>query len=507
MCGIVGLVSRPEDRVALTLYDAMLMIQHRGQDAAGIATCDGHRLYLQKDNGLVRDVFDSDRMKDLIGNVGVGHCRYPTAGSDDCDEAQPFYVNSPYGIVLAHNGNLTNTAQLTEELFTNDLRHLNTNSDSEVLLNVFAHELAEGGKLHLTEEDVFGAVTNVHRRCHGAYAAVGMILGYGVVGFRDPMGIRPLIIGKRQQSSGFTSYMLASESVSLSSAGYEIERDVQPGECVIIDQLGNIYSRQCAENPELHPCVFEFVYLARPDSIIDSVSVYKARLRMGESLAEKIRREWEHVDLDVVIPIPDTSRSSALPIAHMLDIKYREGFIKNRYIGRTFIMPAQQERRSSIRKKLSPIPLEFEGKNVLLVDDSIVRGNTSQQIVQMARDAGAKNVYIASAAPPVRYPNVYGIDMPSSYELIAYNRDENQIAEEIGADGVIYQNLESLEEAVRKGNPKIGKCEASCFDGQYLTGDITSEYLHSIEMMRNDGAKRQQQLSLPIQRTRKRERV
>jgi len=300
--------------------------------------------------------------------------------------------------------------------------------------------------------------------------------------------------------------MLASESVSLSSAGYEIERDVQPGECVIIDQLGNLYARQCAENPELHPCVFEFVYLARPDSIIDSVSVYKARLRMGESLAEKIKREWEHIDLDVVIPIPDTSRSSALPIAHILDIKYREGFIKNRYIGRTFIMPGQQERRSSIRKKLSPIPLEFEGKNVLLVDDSIVRGNTSQQIVHMARDAGAKKVYIASAAPPVRYPNVYGIDMPASYELIAYNRDENQIAEEIGADGVIYQNLENLEEAVRKGNPQIGKCEASCFDGQYLTGDVTAEYLRSIEITRNDGAKQQQQLSLPIQRTQKSER-
>jgi len=498
MCGIVGVVTRPEERAALSLYDALLMIQHRGQDAAGIATCKQNRLHLQKENGLVRDVFDTAQMQDLVGNMGVAHCRYPTAGSSNCTEAQPFYVNSPYGLVLAHNGNLTNTRQLSEELFTNDLRHLNTNSDSEVLLNIFAHELAERRQIRLTEEDVFEAVRQVHQRCHGAYAAVGMILGYGVVAFRDPMGIRPLILGERQETSGFTSYMIASESVALTANGYKVVRDVEPGECVILDEQGHLFSRQCAENPKLHPCLFEYVYLARPDSIIDGVSVYKSRLRMGESLAEKIGQEWGDLDLDVVIPIPDTSRTSALPIAHHLGIKYREGFIKNRYIGRTFIMPGQKERRSSIRKKLSPIPLEFEGKNVLLVDDSIVRGNTSKQIVQMARDAGAKSVYMASAAPPVRYPNVYGIDMPASYELIAHGRNERQIAREIGADGVIYQDLEALEEAVRRGNEEIADCEGSCFDGQYVTGNVSPDYLREIEMERNDSAKSQFQLPLPI---------
>jgi len=498
MCGIVGVVTRPKERAALTLYDGLLMIQHRGQDAAGIATCEGNRLHLQKDNGLVRDVFDTAQMEELVGNMGVAHCRYPTAGSSACSEAQPFYVNSPYGLVLAHNGNLTNTRELTEELFTNDLRHLNTNSDSEVLLNVFAHELAVRRQIQLSEEDVFSAVVNVHRRCHGAYAAVGMILGYGVVAFRDPHGIRPLVLGRRRESDGFTSYMVASESVALTANGYEVMRDVAPGECVIIDLAGNLYSRQCAENPKLVPCLFEYVYLARPDSFIDEVSVYKSRLRMGESLAEKILREWSDLHFDVVIPIPDTSRTSALPIAHALNLKYREGFIKNRYIGRTFIMPGQQERRNSIRKKLSPIPLEFDGKNVLLVDDSIVRGNTSQQIVQMARDAGAKKVYVASAAPPVRFPNVYGIDMPASYELIAHGRNERQIAREIGADGVIYQDLEALKEAVRHGNDAITVCEGSCFDGQYITGNVTPEYLRQIEMERNDSAKSQFQLPLPL---------
>lgn len=500
MCGIVGVVNRPEERAALNLYDALLMIQHRGQDAAGIATCDGSRLYLQKENGLVRDVFNDAEMLELKGSMGVAHCRYPTAGGASCTEAQPFYVNSPYGLVLAHNGNLTNTRQLTEELFTNDLRHLNTNSDSEVLLNVFAHELAERGRLRLVQEDVFDAVRAVHKRCHGAYAAIGMILGYGIVAFRDPLGIRPLVIGRRQDPGGFISHMVASESVALHANGYTLLRDVAPGECVLIDMAGNLYSEQCAENPSLHPCVFEFVYLARPDSIIDSVSVYKARLRMGESLAEKIARVWADVHFDVVIPIPDTSRTSALPISFHLGVKYREGFIKNRYIGRTFIMPGQKERRSSIRKKLSPIPLEFDGKTVLLVDDSIVRGNTSQQIVQMAREAGAKAVYMASAAPPVRFPNVYGIDMPASYELIAHGRDNDQIAKEIGADGVIYQDLEALESAVRAGNDEIGKCESSCFDGVYLTGDVTPQYLRDIESQRNDSAKSQQQLPLPMPR-------
>lgn len=500
MCGIAGVVTRPDERAALTLYDALLMIQHRGQDAAGIATCDGSRLYLQKENGLVRDVFNEHEMLELRGNMGVAHCRYPTAGSSTCNEAQPFYVNSPYGLVLAHNGNLTNTKQLTEELFTNDLRHLNTNSDSEVLLNVFAHELADRGRLRLVQEDVFDAVRAVHRRCHGAYAAVGMILGYGIVAFRDPLGIRPLVIGARQDPGGFVSHMVASESVALQANGFKLLRDVAPGECILIDMAGNLYAEQCAEAPQLHPCVFEFVYLARPDSIIDGVSVYKARLRMGDTLAAKIKREWGHLDIDVVIPIPDTSRTSALPIAFHLGIKYREGFIKNRYIGRTFIMPGQKERRSSIRKKLSPIPLEFENKSVLLVDDSIVRGNTSQQIVQMAREAGARKVYLASAAPPVRYPNVYGIDMPASFELIAHGRDELQIAREIGADGVIYQDLADLEEAVRHGNTAIGKCESSCFDGHYLTGDVTPQYLRDIELMRNDVAKSQQELPLPMPR-------
>jgi amidophosphoribosyltransferase len=498
MCGIVGVVTRPGDRACLSLYDALLMIQHRGQDAAGIATCDGSRLYLQKDNGLVRDVFDHTQMESLVGSMGVAHCRYPTAGSANCSEAQPFYVNSPYGLVLAHNGNLTNTRELTDELFTNDLRHLNTNSDSEVLLNIFAHELAAVGKVKLTENEVFEAISNVHKRCHGAYAAVGMILGYGVVAFRDPKGIRPLIMGKRQDAGGFISYMVASESVALTANGYTVMRDVEPGECVIIDLAGNYYSRQCAKNPKLHPCLFEFVYLARPDSFIDGVSVYKSRLRMGETLAAKILREWADVKFDVVIPIPDTSRTSALPIAHALNVKYREGFIKNRYIGRTFIMPGQQERRSSIRKKLSPIPLEFNGKTVLLVDDSIVRGNTSQQIVQMARDAGALHVYVASAAPPVRYPNVYGIDMPASYELIAHGRNERQIAREIGADGVIYQDLSDLEDAVKHGNAEVDLCEGSCFDGKYIAGNVTTQYLREIEMARNDSAKSQYQLPLPL---------
>ena len=498
MCGIVGVVTKPQERAALSLYDALLMIQHRGQDAAGIGTCDGSRLYLQKDNGLVRDVFNQSQMHELAGNMGVAHCRYPTAGSANCTEAQPFYVNSPYGLVLAHNGNLTNARQLTEELFTNDLRHLNTNSDSEVLLNVFAHELAERGKLRLENDCVFDAVAAVHKRCRGAYAAVGMIVGHGVIAFRDPLGIRPLVLGKRQEPGGFVSHMVASESVALQANGYTLLRDVAPGECIIIDKTGQLHARQCAETSTLHPCVFEFVYLARPDSFIDGVSVYKARLRMGEALAEKIAREWKDIHFDVVIPIPDTSRTSALPISFHLNVKYREGFIKNRYIGRTFIMPGQNERRSSIRKKLSPIPLEFEGKSVLLVDDSIVRGNTSQQIVQMAREAGAEKVYMASAAPPVRYPNVYGIDMPASYELIAHGRDEAQIAREIGADGVIYQDIQDLEEAVRHGNPDIGKCEASCFDGQYLTGDVTADFLRMVERERNDGAKSQQQLNLPL---------
>lgn len=488
MCGIVGVVTQRDERAAVLVYDALTMIQHRGQDAAGIATCEDNRLFLRKDNGLVRDVFSDAHMLELRGHMGIGHCRYPTSGSSNCNEAQPFYVNSPYGITLAHNGNLNNTNQLVNDLFKNDLRHLNTDSDSEVLLNVFAHELAEIGTLDLQTQHVFDAVKGVHKRCSGAYAVVGMILGYGVFGFRDPHGIRPLVIGKRDGGLQ-DEYMLSSESVALSAMGFTLLRDVRPGEAIFIDAAGRMFCQQCCEAQEHTPCIFEYVYLARPDSMMDSVSVYKSRLRMGEKLAEKIKRVMPNHDIDVVIPIPDTSRTSALPIAYSLGVKYREGFIKNRYIGRTFIMPGQNQRKKSIKQKLHPIRLEFEGKNVLLIDDSIVRGNTSQQIVQMAREAGAKKVYIASAAPPVRFPNVYGIDMPASFELIAYNRDEEAVCRELGADRLIYQDLEDLKNCIREGNPDIHECDTSCFDGNYITKDVTPEYLKYIEALRNDGAK------------------
>ena len=488
MCGIVGLVANRNTSASLPLYDAMTMIQHRGQDSAGMATCDHNKLFLKKDNGLVRDVFNDEDMANLKGHMGVGHVRYPTSGSSCCSEAQPFYVNSPYGIVLTHNGNLINAEKLTKELFENDLRHLNTNSDSEVLLNIFAHGLAEKGKLRLDVEDIFNAVSHIHQRCKGAYSCIGMILGFGVVGFRDPYGIRPLCVGKRETLLG-EEYMFASESVALEAMGFQLMRDVEPGEAIFIDRNGCFHSRQCAENPNLTPCIFEYVYLARPDSMIDKVSVYKARLRMGEHLAEKIKREFPGHDIDVVIPIPDTSRTSALPIAYELGVKYREGYIKNRYIGRTFIMPGQKERQKSIRQKLNPIGLEFEGKNVLLVDDSIVRGNTSREIVQMARDAGARKVYFASAAPPIRYPNVYGIDMPSSCELIAYNRNVDEICREIGADWLVFQDLEDLTKSVAEGCSGIDQCDVSCFNGEYVTGGVTGEYLSYIEEIRNDSAK------------------
>jgi len=419
MCGIIGIVAH--SAVNQSIYDGLTVLQHRGQDAAGIITCEGSRLHLRKNNGLVRDVFHTRHMLRLYGNMGIGHVRYPTAGSESSAssaEAQPFYVNSPYGISLAHNGNLTNSDKLKQELFQEDLRQINTDSDSEILLNVFAHELQQQGKLKMDVDDVFKAVARVHKRCKGAYAAVAMITGYGVVAFRDPFGIRPLVFGKKESPQG-TNYMMASESVALDSLGYELVRDVAPGEAVFITLDGQLHTRQCADNPSVKPCIFEYVYLARPDSIIDNVSVYKARLRMGEKLADKIRRIRPDHDIDVVIPIPDTSRTSALQLAYNLGLKYREGFIKNRYIGRTFIMPGQQQRKKSVRQKLNAIDLEFSGKNVLLVDDSIVRGTTSSQIIEMAREAGANKVYFASAAPPVRYPNVYGIDMPNSAELIA----------------------------------------------------------------------------------------
>ena len=492
MCGIVGIVSN--GAVNQSIYDALTVLQHRGQDAAGIMTCEGSKLWLRKDNGLVRDVFHTRHMLTLRGNMGIGHVRYPTAGCESSAEAQPFYVNSPYGITLAHNGNLTNAEELKQNLFREDLRHLNTDSDSEVLLNIFAHELQQCGKLRINEDDVFAAVSAVHRRCRGAYAAVAMITGFGVVAFRDPYGIRPLVYGRRETEQG-AEFMVASESVALNPLGFELVDDVRPGEAVFLGKNGSMAKRQCAEQPGYAPCIFEHVYLARPDSIIDNVSVYKARLRMGVSLAEKILRERPQHDIDVVIPIPDTSRTAALELANNLGLKYREGFIKNRYIGRTFIMPGQQERKKSVRQKLNAIDLEFRDKNVMLVDDSIVRGTTSQQIIQMARDAGAKNVYFASAAPPVRYPNVYGIDMPTREELIAHDRSVEQIAEAIGADWLIFQDLEDLIDAVKKGNPEITSFDCSVFTGEYVTGGVTVDYLSHLEELRSDSAKKERRLA------------
>jgi amidophosphoribosyltransferase len=488
MCGIVGIVAR--GNVNQAIYDALTVLQHRGQDAAGIVTCDGDRLHLRKDMGLVRDVFQAHHMVNLRGNMGIGHVRYPTAGCTTSAEAQPFYVNSPYGITLAHNGNLTNAEDLKRDLFREDLRHINTDSDSEVLLNVFAHELFQQGRLSISinEEHVFKAVAEVHRRCRGAYAVVALIIGYGIVAFRDPHGIRPVVFGKRDTPVG-PEYMVASESVALDAQGFALIRDVDPGEAIYIDMHGRLYTRQCAEDPAYSPCLFEFVYLARPDSIIDHVSVYKARLRMGERLADKIEREWKQHDIDVVIPIPDTSRTAALPLAYRLGVKYREGFIKNRYIGRTFIMPGQQEREMSVRRKLNAIDLEFKDKNVLLVDDSVVRGTTSQQIIQMAREAGARTVYFASAAPPVRFPNVYGIDMPAADELVAHGKTEEEVARVIGADRLIYQDLGDLVAAVRKGNPKLQRFDDSVFTGEYVTGDVSPAYLRHLEQSRSDGAK------------------
>ncbi len=487
MCGIIGIVGKSP--VNQGLYDGLTVLQHRGQDAAGIMTSDGDRLHLRKDNGLVRDVFHTRHMLRLKGNMGIGHVRYPTAGCSSSAESQPFYVNSPYGISLAHNGNLTNAETLKGDMFREDLRHINTNSDSEILLNVFAHELQRQGKLRIDEGDVFEAITRVHKRVRGAYAAVAMIIGYGIVAFRDTHGIRPLVIGRRETPGG-TEWTVASETVAVDALGFERVRDLEPGEAVFIDVDGNFHSRRCAEGSVYSPCIFEYVYFARPDSIIDGISVYKARLRMGERLARKILREWPQHDIDVVIPIPDTSRTSALQLSYELGVLYREGFIKNRYIGRTFIMPGQKQRKKSVRQKLNAIGLEFRGKNVLLVDDSIVRGTTSKQIIQMARDAGANKVYFASAAPPVRYPNVYGIDMPTTAELIGHGRDEKQIAEAIGADWLIYQDLDDLISAVLyKDNKRVRQFDTSVFSGEYPTGDVTPEYLKQLEQCRSDGAK------------------
>ena len=485
MCGIVGIVGRAD--VNQDLYDALTALQHRGQDAAGIFTCD-LTIHQRKANGLVRDVFQPHHMQALRGRVGIGHIRYPTAGSESPAEAQPFYVNSPYGIALAHNGNLINAKELGEEMFRDELRHVNTESDSEILLNIFASELARGHRLTLDENTIFDAVAGVHRRCLGGYAAVALIFGYGVVAFRDPCAIRPLCFGVRETTEG-VEYMVASESVALDALGFELVRDLAPGEAIIVTMQGETQTRQCFEAPRYSPCIFEYVYLARPDSIIDHVSVYKARLRMGEALAEKIVSEWPEHDIDVVIPIPETSRTACLPLAYDLGVKYREGFIKNRYVERTFIMPGQTQRVRSVRRKLNAIGLEFEGKNVLLVDDSIVRGTTSRQIIQQARDAGARRVYFASAAPPVRYQNVYGIDMPVTGELVAFNRSEEDVARTIGADRLIYQSLDGLVEAVQRGNPRLEEFDTSCFTGEYVTGGVSQSYLEQIAEHRADAAR------------------
>lgn len=486
MCGIIGVVAKSP--VNQMLYDGLLVLQHRGQDAAGIATSEGGKFCMHKAPGLVRDAFRTRNMRNLEGNWGIGHVRYPTAGSAfNSSEAQPFYVNSPFGLLLAHNGNLTNASELKDELFRADLRHINTNSDSEVLLNVLAHELqAEAKGFRLDAEAVFRAMSNVHRRCRGAYAAVVMISGFGLLAFRDPHGIRPLVIGRNETKEG-TEWMVASESVAIDVSGYRIERDVAPGEAILIELEGGLKSRQCAESKAQAPCMFEYVYLARPDSIIDGISVYESRLRMGEFLADKWRRTHPDIEIDVVIPIPDSSRPAAMEMARRLELPYREGFVKNRYIGRTFIMPGQAVRRKSVRQKLNTIPQEFKGKKVLLVDDSIVRGTTSREIVMMARESGAEKVYMASAAPPVRHANVYGIDMPSRGELIAANRVEEEICREIAADGLIYQDLEDLKAAVQTLNPEISFFETSCFDGCYITGDITDEYLNGVEDQRGQG--------------------
>jgi len=487
MCGIVGIVAKTH--VNQIIYDALTVLQHRGQDAAGIVTSDEGKLYLRKDNGLASDVFRTRHMQRLVGNIGIGHVRYPTAGSSSSAEAQPFYVNSPYGITLAHNGNLTNTEQLAKDIYRDDLRHVNTTSDSEVLLNVFAHELQQQNQLKPTPEMIFEAVKRVHKRVRGGYAVVAMICGYGVVAFRDPNGIRPAIYGSRETENG-TEYMVASESVALDAAGFKIERDIAPGEAVVITEDGELFTQQCAENTQLVPCIFEHVYFARPDSIIDGMSVYKARLHMGAKLAERIVRERPDHDIDVVIPIPDTSRSSALELANRLGVKFREGFMKNRYIGRTFIMPGQQQRKKSVKQKLNALDLEFRGKNVLLVDDSIVRGTTCEQIIEMAREAGANKVYFASAAPAVRYPNVYGIDMPAKEEFIAHDRSTEEIAEEIGADWLIYQDLNDLVDACIEGSDTDAKAfDCSVFNGEYITGDIDEAYFQRLHALRNDSSK------------------
>lgn len=489
MCGVVGIYAY--SAVNQDLYDALTILQHRGQDAAGIVTEKEGKFFLRKNNGMVRDIFTINHMKHLTGNKGIGHTRYPTAGTASSAESQPLYVNSPYGIVLAHNGNLTNQDDLTKELFREDLRHVNTNSDSEVLLNVLAHELSSLKKLELAPDDFFHTIEKLFNRCHGGYAAVGMISSYGMFAFRDPHGIRPLVYGTRVNKDNQTEYMFASESVALDALGFTNPTDVKPGEAIYIDQNGSFHKKICDDSKTHSPCIFEHVYFARPDSILDGSSVYKARIRMGEYLAEKIKRERPNHDIDVVIPIPESSRPCAMELANALGLKLREGFVKNRYIGRTFIMPGQEEREKSVRQKLNPIPLEFEGKNVLLVDDSIVRGTTSKSIIDMAREAGAKKVYFASAAPPIRYPNVYGIDLAAKSELVAYNKNQDEICEEISADWLIYQDLDDLIKAATPSDEghNSRKFDCSVFNGEYVTADIDDLYFAKIEARRNDKSK------------------
>lgn len=486
MCGIVGIVGK--SAVNQSIYDALTVLQHRGQDAAGIVTIDQGMFHLRKANGLVRDVFHNRHMQRLTGKFGLGHTRYPTAGSSSSAEAQPFYVNSPFGIAFAHNGNLTNGHALQEEVFHNARRHINTSSDSELLLNIFAHELQECAGLTLTPGEVFAAVTNVHSKIRGAYAVVAVVIGHGMVAFRDPFGIRPLALGKRKTEHG-DEYMVASESVALDAVGFTFIRDVAPGEAIYVTENGELFTKQCAQNPTNTPCIFEFVYFARPDSFIDGISVYASRVNMGKKLGQKIAKEWADKDIDVVIPIPETSMDVALQIAIELNLPYRQGYVKNRYIGRTFIMPGQTMRRKSVRRKLNAIKSEFKDKNVLLVDDSVVRGTTSEQIIEMARESGAKKVYFASAAPEIRFPNVYGIDMPSANELIAYGREIDEIGELIKADGLIFQDIDDLVEAVREENPSITQFETSVFNGKYITGDVDNSYLERIDMARSEGAK------------------
>ncbi|KAE9537125.1 amidophosphoribosyltransferase [Ursidibacter arcticus] len=489
MCGIVGIIGHSP--VNQAIYDGLTLLQHRGQDAAGIVTIDEeNRFRLRKANGLVSEVFRQEHMLRLQGNVGIGHVRYPTAGSSSVSEAQPFYVNSPYGLTLVHNGNLTNNAELKQRLFTLAKRHVNTNSDSEALLNIFAHYLDQYPAEPLTPDNIFETVRKTNKVIRGAYACLAMIIGYGMVAFRDPYGIRPLVLGKREEN-GKTEYMFASESIALDIVGFEYVRDVQPGEAIYITFDGQFHSAICADNPKLNPCIFEYVYFARPDSVIDGVSVYAARVHMGRLLGEKIATQWQDIlpEIDVVIPIPETSTDIALQIANVLNKPYRQGFVKNRYVARTFIMPGQAQRKSSVRRKLNPITSEFKDKTVLLVDDSIVRGTTSEQIVEMARQAGAKKVYFASAAPEIRYPNVYGIDMPTCEELVAYDRSVEQVAEMIGVDRLVFQDLSDLFKSVQLENPAIHNFDASVFTGEYITGDVDKEYLNCIAQARNDKAK------------------